>query len=334
MDKNRLITNHLLQNNEPVTNTNNIDKMSLLSNPDQIEPLSFVKLIEVKDLCADISDANRSNGFIEEIGLNPKWLHDSLRSLLFQIEQNPSLAAYTVVEIIEKNILGDEDTFVRIIDTLQRHEKYFEAYALSRYAAKNLCGRSLNIYTRCLEICPFVPGNKPREFAFSIIRDFSNNNAMKSWMNERTYIAVCNFYFKTIATSVWEEKATLLAEGISWARELIEYERANESGYFWEVTFLLQGNRRKEAENRLRLYIYDPPEPRRDFLTRLRCPRCCELYYELFLRYKGSYNQRKEILIKGYEDSRALNLKEKIPYFEDELQNLNNSQGLISKLII
>lgn len=337
MDKNRLNTSHLLQKKEAEAIDLDAEYCgkTLLSYTDQIKHKSFVLPISTKDLYMNISESNISEhiDFIQKIGLTPESEYESLCSFLPRLEETPFLATYIVKEIIGKHISGDEETFVRLIDSLLRHEKYIEAYELCRYAEIEMHGRSLDIYTRCLEVSPYVPGNEPRKYAFSVIRDFASSNVMKSWMNERMYVAICNFYFKAIADSPWEEKTNLLEEGIRWAHELIEYEKTNENGYYWEVTFLLQGNRRKEAENRLRCCIYDPPDPRRDSFARLRCPKCCALYYELFLRYKGSYNQCKEILTKGREDSRMLNLKGKIWFFEEELQNLNDAQDVTNKLI-
>lgn len=337
MDKKRLNTSHLLQKKEAeaIALDGKYYEKLLLSDTDQIKHKSFVLPISTKDLCTNISDSNKSEyiDFIRKIGLTLESEYESLRSFLSRLEEKPFLATYIVIEIIGKHISGDEATFVRLIDALLRHEKYTEAYELCRYAEIEMRGRSLEIYIRCLEVSPYVPGNESRKYAFSVIRDFASSKVMKSWINERMYVAICNFYFKAIADSPWEEKTALLEEGIGWARELIEYEKTNESGYYWEVTFLLQGNRRKEAENRLRYCIYEPPDPRRDSFARLRCPKCCELYYELFLRYKGSYSQCKEILAKGREDSRMLNLKEKVWFFEEELQNLNDAQDVTSKLI-
>lgn len=338
MDKNYLNVSHLLQKNEATAIALDAGyyEKPLLNDADQIKHKSFALPISTKDLCTNISESNKSEyiQFVQKIGITPESEYESLRSFLSRLEETPFLATYIVIEIIGKHISGDETTFVRLIDALQRHEKYIEAYELCRYAAVVMHGRSLDIYTRCLEVSPYVPGDEPRKYAFSVIRDFASSDVMKSWINERMYVAICNFYFKAIADSPWEEKPVLLEEGIGWSHELIEYDKINENGYYWEVTFLLQGNRRKEAENRLRCYIYDPPDPRRDSFARLRCPKCCELYYELFLRYKGSYNQCKEILTKGLEDSRMLNLKEKVWFFEEELQNLNDTQDVTSKLIL
>lgn len=338
MDKNHLNVSHLLQKIEAkaIALDARYYETPLLSDTDQIKHKSFALPISTNDLCTNISESNKSEyiEFIQKIGITPESEYESLRSFLSRLEETPFLATYIVIEIIGKHISGDETTFVRLIDALLCYEKYIEAYELCRYVAVVMHGRSLDIHTRCLEVSPYVPGDEPRKYAFSVIRDFASSNVMKSWMNERMYVAICNFYFKAIADSPWEEKPVLLEEGIGWAHELIEYEKTNENGYYWEVTFLLQGNRRKEAENRLRCCIYDPPDPRRDSFARLRCPKCCELYYELFLRYKGSYNQCKEILTKGREDSRMLNLKEKVWFFEEELQNLNDAQDVTGKLIL
>lgn len=170
------------------------------------------------------------------------------------------------------------------------------------------------------------------QFAYYLIQQIVKDKNAKRYMSIKMYSTICEYYLKRLENAPWRDKEGIFfTEGVFWASEMISFQKTNEKGYFLLASFLLNANKRDEAETLLKSSIYDPPEPGRDSFARLQCPKCCKLYVEEF-RGSISLNQLEEIITKGLRDCIVFTSGEGSEYneykifFQDQLQKIYDVQ--------
>lgn len=254
----------------------------------------------------------------QKIGVRPELVGNSLHSYNRRLQELPYLAETLVTEIINTDITGSELSFIELFNTLRCKHMDAEALRLIVYAYVKLeeqAGISEVFYLQVISFSILSKEMGVVRFASYLIKKIANDENAKRYMSTKMYSIICEYYSKQLENAPWRDKEGVLSEGILWANELIQFQNTNENGYYWFAKLLLGANRRDEAKVFLRQSIYDPPEPRRDTLARLRCPKCCKLYLEEF-RGSISFIQLEEIIVKGLNDCIVFKEDENSEYYD------------------
>ena len=271
-------------------------------------------------LIEEIENANCIDLF-QKIGVRTEFIGNSLHSYNSQLQESPYLAETLVAKIINKDITGSELAFLELFDTLRCKHMDAEAFKFIVYAYIKLeeqAETSEVFYLRAISFGIISKEVEATKFARYLIKKITCDESAKRYMSVKMYSTICEYYFKQLENAPWRDKGGVLySEGTFWANKLIEFQKTNENGYFWLAKFFLGVNRRDKAKEFLRKSIYDPPEPKRDTLARLRCPKCCKLYLEEF-RGSISFIQLEEIIVKGLNDCIVFKEEESSEYNDYE----------------
>lgn len=281
-----------------------------------------------------LGNANYSD-FLQKIGVEPRFVGDTLNSYSRQLQESPHLAKSLIPDIIKKNITGNELAFIELFNTLRCNNLDAEALRFIIYAYMKLnedAEVGENFYLPVISFGTVSKELGATQFAYYLIQQIVKDKNAKRYMSIKMYSTICEYYLKRLENAPWRDKEGIFfTEGVFWASEMISFQKTNEKGYFLLASFLLNANKRDEAETLLRSSIYDPPEPGRDSFARLQCPKCCKLYLEEF-RGSISLNQLEEIITKGLRDCIVFTSGEGSEYneykifFQDQLQKIYDVQ--------
>lgn len=270
---------------------------------------------------------------------NRRYAPISLENAFDIIRSNSNEADDVVWTIIYQNRTGSIDSFLGLIDLLQKEHKNKSALVLNTYAL-SIFENSGDLHATEIEL---LLQWADASSISSIVQEIIETKYKTCW-SPRFCRALCSFFWNLAKAMSPGKKAEVVREGIQYATDLQVNDPTSEWGYYWEVRMLWLISPNDAAKQLKNIVVFAQPPPFREHVRdsrmKLCCPRCCQLFIKNML----SLTQIEHVIIKGYQDAfqmtyLELSPKERIEiadllcYFRDELERWNSYQELATNLL-